>query len=893
MTEAMNCSRRSVLLSFAASIAFAACKGDGSNIGPSFAELPAGTCKATVLDDEGRGVSGAVVTVGDGTGVTGRSGRAELYGDRRGTQLVRIDARNASASDSDRLASLVVSASVAGPDLPDAIYLPDTGASVVLSVGTGAALPATDLDDTANSGAILRLSAGTVVADGANPTVDLRIGTLDRKHLPGPLPIAPSGAWHVTRGFFVDPPTATFANGATLVVPDELALGGIACALLRLDPETGVWSQVAGLASSAGGVIQLANAVTTGGLYVYAFDASTATVFGRVVDAGGLPVYGAYVRADSVPLITDNDGRFRADVAAADAQGNARNVAIEVRGGGFWLPLAATFPSGVLGGGASVDLGELELDTVPSGSVRMQLIRRGRAVSDRRVTLSGGLFPSLASSYTDSIGQCTLEDVPSGWFGTTVAYPLSDSNLSITEPLAFLGAGFRLISATYYFLDRQFVSGGRNARVEALDPRGGAQIQEAAMVRGSTPNEGYIGITREGGAVFTNRGEPRLTASITTESGLQQLTSAFSVEGSNGDRVELPLERLQKRPLGAFDRHGIVRGELTGADPLKVQRVLASRPLEFDEWFDARMQGALPYDVMPVRVGGGLGQGRYRAGVALPRGNVAVAEGTVAGGLFTLTAVGALLDAVVAEGTALDLDLPIDRPATTSFVATDALQAFDAGFAASDLRFDLAFQQSGGRIVDVARDVAGNMAVNGDDLTFALPELAGPFAGGSWLVVLSAQATAGTTASSQSLLLRLRATGSEVFPMLALPTITGPLDGATVPATGFTVQFQAPAGADYMEIELRSNGVHTRVWTAIVPSTATSFAFVDLPTEAATPLVAGETYTLTVGAWRADLGSFATGAVAYAEVPTFWWSIGSGDRGVRAGSSRTVTITTN
>jgi hypothetical protein len=107
------------------------------------------------------------------------------------------------------------------------------------------------------------------------------------------------------------------------------------------------------------------------------------------------------------------------------------------------------------------------------------------------------------------------------------------------------------------------------------------------------------------------------------------------------------------------------------------------------------------------------------------------------------------------------------------------------------------------------------------------------------------------------------------------------------------VQFQAPAGADYTQIELRSSGLHSRVWTAVVPSTTTEFAFVDLPTEAATPLVAGETYTLTVSAWRADVGPFATGAVAYAEVPTFWWSIGSGDRGVRAGSSRTVTITTN
>jgi hypothetical protein len=296
---------------------------------------------------------------------------------------------------------------------------------------TSAALPATDLDDSANTGAILRLPAGTVVADGASATVELRLGELGRGQLPSALPSAPSGAWLSTRGFFVEPETATFALGATLVVPDELALAGTACSLFRLDPLTGQWQQVAGAASSTGGVIQLANGVTTGGLYAYAFDAPIATLRGRVVDVNDTPVYGAQIRVDNVPTETDSDGRFVATVAAQDASGAQRTVGIELRGGGFWLPVASSISHGPITVGANVDLGDLELDTTPCGTIRVQMIRRGRGQSSRRVTSSGGFQPTLSAAFTDELGQCTLEEVPAGWSGTSLAFLLTGSQMTI------------------------------------------------------------------------------------------------------------------------------------------------------------------------------------------------------------------------------------------------------------------------------------------------------------------------------------------------------------------------------------------------------------------------------------------------------------------------------
>lgn len=890
MNHARPGSRRRM---FALLATFAACTGSGSDIGPSFPELPAGTCKATVRDNQGLGVSGAVVRVADGVAVTGRTGRAELYGDRRGTRLVRVDASNASAKDTDRLASIAFETSVQGTDLPDVVYLPDTGPSATVTTGTGAALPATDLDDSANSGAILRIAAGTVVADGANSSVQLRIGELAVEHLPSPLPLAPVGSWVCTRAFWVDPPTVTFAPAATLVVPDEIALGSGSGSMFRLDPSTGQWQQVPGTAVAVGGTIQLANGVATGGLHVYAVAASSATVRGRVVDVDDVPIYGALVRVDSAMANTGTDGRFEVVVAGVDGSGSTRDVGYELVGGGSWLPIVATGQTGPLGANASVDLGDVTFETTPVGDVRMQFIRRGRAVGSLPVAAGGGLQEVFSASFTDPIGQCTLEEMPAGWFGTSISFPISATRVATTDVLSYLSPGSRIVSSRYYFSDRNYSSDGRSTRMLALDSVGGAPIQGAAFVRGRVANDGYLGVTREGGTIVANRTTfDRITATVRSVSGSEDKTSAFSCEGPGGNRIEVPLERSQQRAPGVFDRHGIVRGQLVGADPLREQRISASRPLGIGEWFGARMQDGPSYQNMPVRVGGSLPAGSYSAGVAQPIGSVAVAEGTVTGGLFSLTGVGALLDLQVAEGSASDRDLPVDRPATESFAAPGALAGFDASFAAADLRFDLAFQQPAGRIVDIARDVAGNMTVGGADLTFALPALDGPFEGGSWLVALRAQSEASGVGRSQRLLLRLRTTGSEVFPMLELPTIVSPTNGLGVSADGFTVQFASSPGATYTQIELRSEGADTRAWTVVVPASTTEFAFVQLPVEAVSPLVPGRTWSLTVSSWRADVGIYADPAY-YVELATFWSSLGAGNQGIRAGSSRSVTISTN
>ncbi|MFN9304740.1 MAG: hypothetical protein ACK6DT_01550, partial [Planctomycetota bacterium] len=99
--------------------------GTGTELGPQLPLAPAFSSKAVVLDDDGRGVSAAVVEVGDRRVVTGANGRGVLQADLRGRRLVRVGGAAAAASDGDRLGSYAVALTVGDADLPEALHLPD------------------------------------------------------------------------------------------------------------------------------------------------------------------------------------------------------------------------------------------------------------------------------------------------------------------------------------------------------------------------------------------------------------------------------------------------------------------------------------------------------------------------------------------------------------------------------------------------------------------------------------------------------------------------------------------------------------------------------------------------------------------------------------------------
>ena len=193
-------------------------------------------------------------------------------------------------------------------------------------------------------------------------------------------------------------------------------------------------------------------------------------------------------------------------------------------------------------------------------------------------------------------------------------------------------------------------------------------------------------------------------------------------------------------------------------------------------------------------------------------------------------------------------------------------------------------------VVDVVRDVGGNITQNNELL---LPELDGDVLDGSWAVALGAE-TVGASSVEQRVYLEL----SPLLPtpsaaQLPLPILTAPSPGATVSASGFFVVYTLPAAATYATIELRSTDGEM-IWEVVVPPELTQFAFWELPVEADTPLVAGKDYELSLTAFELNGTSLVSQSLfVYHDVTTFWRSIGAAERGVRALSRQTITVTAN
>jgi hypothetical protein len=333
----------------------------------------------------------------------------------------------------------------------------------------------------------------------------------------------------------------------------------------------------------------------------------------------------------------------------------------------------------------------------------------------------------------------------------------------------------------------------------------------------------------------------------------------------------------------------MVTGSFTGFSPTAQQRLRTTRVLRIDDWVADVFEGEPVTANYPVKVDPTLAPGAFRAGAAVPYGNLAVAEGTSVGGVFTLGKLGIAAFVSVPEATVTQLDLPLAHSADTAFTGAQALVGLDSGFSSANLSLDLALQRADSLVVDVARNINGNVAVAGQDVTITLPSLTGDLSGGAWLAVLGAARATATTATVQKLQLRFDGPTAQPSSFLAVPQIAAPVDGAVVPPAGFTVNFTLPPDALYATLDLHSLGADELRWEAVVPATSTSFRFWTLPTGYATPLVTGRTYRLTVTAYRTQ-GVLHSN---YVDTLQFWSTIGPGARGVVAMSSQTITVTTN
>ncbi len=875
------------------SAALAACQGNGSDIGPKLATLPSASCKVVVLDDQGRGVVAARATVGGATALTGRNGRGDFFAEPRGRQLVDVDGSNAAAVAGDRLARVRFAATILGQDLPAVVFLPGLpdSSSATLPLGTQAG--ATTV--TAPAGGRLTVPAGTSIGSdvAAATMVALRTGDLQASHVPGNLPAATAGALLTGRVFCVDPTDVTFTPAANLDVSDDLGLGAAATAtLFHLDPVTGEWGAVqSGLAAAAGRIVAPAT-IARGGLYVFGAEVPAASLSGRVVLANGTPATGMLVTVDGVPVASDAAGRFVVtNVAGALADGSPRNAVVELCAGGDWLPvrLGNTF---AITPGASLDVGDLGLDTTLAGNIRVQQVRNGRAETLRVARLSSTCDPVAMVTLCDAKGQAWFEDVPALWFGFQEGRPIDAQDVFYSQSIGFLPEGRRWLDSYQFFDERPWFIGSRRARALLLDAVGGGPVCDTVLVQGEVAGAGFVGKSTESGVFFVDRDfGGRATASLRTQRDGQTLVHAFSIERPSAEKLELPIRRVLRTPLGVFDRHGLVAGTLVGADPAREQRLRTTRQLELQEWWDDVVEGIPIASALPIDVDPAVTHAAFQAGVAVAGGHLAASELTSPGGLLTLQKVGIVADLVPTEAATIAQDIALDLPATSTFTAAGSLAGADPAIDVAQMTVDLAVQQPSGRVIDVVRGLRGNHAANGNDLQFVVPSLAGALPGHLWLAMLRGDFASGGAMLHLRSLQTLPALQPRVLP--AFPTLTAPAAGAAVAASGFPIDFVLPAGALYGTIELRSElAGDTLLWQIVVPPDLTQFTFVTLPAEADTPLAAGRSYTLTVSAYFG--ASVLDGSEdRYRDLSGFLQSIGAAEIGVTQVTRRSIPLTTN
>jgi hypothetical protein len=828
------------------------------------------------------------VTVGGARARTGRNGRGDLFASPRGRVSVDVDAEHGAAASGDRLGRYTVAVSIAGPDLPAVLYVPEfpLAASAVVTPGTqGAATVVTS----AGGSSVTVPAGGSVGAPNGAVSVRLRLGELQASHLPGDLPGDVAGTLTFGRGLWIDPAEVTFAPGLDLDVVDDLGVG--APRLFRLDATTGEWGEVAVAVVVTGGRLRAAAAVDRGGCYAFAAAGPAVVVSGRVVDVAGNPIGNAMVSCDQRRTISDGSGRFTiAGIGASATPGVTRAAELTVFAGGSWLPARTTATIAV--GGDAVAIGDVVLDTLPAGDIRMQQIVRGRANEFAPAQLSSQRGDVALVTTGNADGQALFEEVPAEFFGFQDGRPLDAREVLYGQSVAFLDRGRRRLDVLQFQQRRAWYLGARRSRVYVSDAIGGGPLTGAFVVSGATPGSGLVGETRDGATVFAARDfSGRATATRSSTLGGQTLVHAFSIVRPDGDNLELPLRRLLRPALGAFDRHGLVSGTLVGADPARGHALRATRRLSLQEWWADVVDGVPIRSSLPLDVDPALTHAGFTVGVDVVGGNVAVVEFTSGGSGDIPTAIAIAADVAPREGELVPLDLEL-APASTTFVVTGALLGLAPEIQVADLRYDLALRQPSGRVVDVARGLGG-LVVNGDDLQVQLPALAGALLDHEWLLLLRSSSSVSGIAASHASLCVLRAQDSPAFRLPQFPAIVAPSPAATVAASGFTVQFTLPPGAGSGSGELRSTiAGDERHWQAVVPPNATEFTFVDLPTGAPDPLVAGRSYTLTVTA-SFGAGVLASVADPYRDFATFWQSIGAAERGVVHVVRRSIDLVTN
>jgi hypothetical protein len=892
-------------------------KGTGSDIGPKLDSAPTYDYRVLVCDDSGKPIVGAKISVSGAasTATTSHTGRAFLYERIVGVRLLTVDGANAAATDSSRPGTCVVAAVLPdGDELPYVVYLPDHGPSVGLSLMTGVQgggfLDDDDATVTTRSGAKLTVQAGDTVTFGTATSVEVRTGKLSPGHLPRTL--AEGGAAILaSRSIYIHPVGVQFATGASLSIPDDLGLATAESVdVYWLDPATGLWAKIGTGAESSGRIVAAPPLapIRNGGFYSFGKPAiATTTISGWVRDANKFAIPGALIRGPQASTRARADGRFTLPaLSRTDNTGVNRDITIEVHGGRYHLPskVSVKIDKGDLKGTAHELASILVLDTPPATNLRLLVLNRGASITGRRIRASARTSLSDSSAVIDERGMVRFEEIAADIFGFIDSIPRDIRAVYRIRQILVLRPGLDNATNVFAFEIPWRWAQVSGTLIAAVDKAGTGALFLAHVVRSDIPGKGLLGQTDLNG--YFGLGvlpSDSLTTVMKTEIGGRTVTSAFTAEEPDIGRIETPLERAP-RQFSEFVRFGVVTGELTGvaSSTTKTRRVLASGRMTRQDFVDVAAFGRpmrdTPSMVMPTST-----SPTFRVGVPAGFGHVAAAEGSTEAGVFYLERLGVVLNTKPVEGEQVTQNIPlIAIPASSLFRIQNGLKNKDAAFLPTDLRFSVAGELESGLLVDLVADVGilGSQ-ISGDDVSLLLP----PRPSGIqkyWTVFGGLKVTGGVT-TKQCIVVPLHEAADPDVAQLALPTITSPTPGATLPKTGFPIKFILPPECHYGVVQVRSEKTvdgetDVRDWTVVVPRDRTQADIFTFSQNIPEVLVDDEdrTWTVTVSAARIDSGPLVDPILeyrrTYVRILANWAGMKEVGREARAFSSVSQTFET-
>ncbi|PIE22123.1 MAG: hypothetical protein CSA62_13660 [Planctomycetota bacterium] len=875
-----------------------ACKyGAGSEIGPALGELPQRELSVQVRDPDGKAVVAARLTVkgSSALGVTEGSGRAFLASAPMGSQVLAVDASQACADGSDRLAGFALRLNLPGgrASLAAPIVLPDFAAGARQTLAIGSLASGVTLSQ---GGATLSLGAGTSVSRGsASGKVEISLSTVDDFELPPvPLPLD-AGTTLVSRGAWILPLDVAFGPGARLELANDLALPASGTAQLwRFDGVSGVWSLLASASLVSSRLRIDVDQLPGGGLYVFSTKvASSTTVSGQVVDSDDKPVPGAIVASSGGRFVrAGQDGSFSlGPLPAVDAAGSARSLPLRISAPPTHEPrlLDRSLPAT----GPLTASAKSQLASRRCGQLRVLLAQRGRALPGRSVAVASSNQARIRYLITDSSGTAVARDMSYGLTGFRWGY-MDGKDFYSAVTVGRFDSGFyhdQNVLPLWYDPLRFGYSGFVRAFV--VQAESGAPI-EAAYVQGQMRSDtGRFAPTDSSGfvSVEVSEGECATAYYRSAQQG-RTYHSAYSVDGYSQNLAEFPLELAPPAALGSYGKHARFRGTLRGsAGSGLARRMLVRAPLRPNDWRRIQLGGPLRLPKLPRVLDPELtGQLDYDLGVPVPLYSVSAVEGSLSAAVLSPERVGYVRELASANGSGIARDIALDLPLDHSLRLRSMLQNLDPSLSSAELRFALGLDLGDDRAIAL-HGAHGGVQVSASDLLLKVPALGSARA---WLGALSVKGVSAGVTRSQHYLVDTNKADLPTRSFLPVPVLTAPAPGSTVAsAEKIVVTWTPHQDVSFYELEIRSeNSSSVHSWRVLLPGDRSSFTFGGLRQEMKELLAPARTWTLTLRAKALAPNSVFDRQDGYRRIQGWLQSLGVGERYVERMSTISFSFAT-